>query len=82
MALLEVYSAGEEPITGADGRSLSRSIRSRAQVDPVFVEQLDDVVGTLENLIQPGDIVLTQGAGNVGALAIQIKAMLEARGEK
>ena len=26
----------------------------------------------LKNLIQPGDIVITQGAGNVGALAISL----------
>ena len=36
LLLTEVYSAGEEPISGADGRSLSRSIRNRGQIDPIF----------------------------------------------
>lgn len=69
LVLLDVYSAGEPPIPGADGRALSRSIRNRGTVDPVFVQDVDGVADVLENLLQPGDIVITQGAGNVGGLA-------------
>ena len=69
LLLLEVYSAGEEPIPGADGRSLCRSIRSRGQVDPVFCEDVEAVPAVLKGVVRPGDIVVTQGAGNVGALA-------------
>ena len=77
LVLLEVYSAGEAVITGADGRHLSRSIRTRGFVEPVFVEALDQVSGVLKNLIQPGDIVITQGAGNVGALAVGLAEEFE-----
>lgn len=69
LVLLEVYSAGEEAIAGADGRHLSRSIRLRGAVEPIFVEQVDDVPDVLRDIVRPGDIVITQGAGNVGALA-------------
>ena len=72
LLLLEVYSAGEDVITGADGRSLSGSIRSRGQVDPVFVEDINDVAEVLKNVMRPGDVVLTQGAGNVGGIAGQL----------
>lgn len=74
LVLLEVYSAGEEPISGADGRSLCGSIRSRGQVDPVFVEDTRDVAEVLQDVMQPGDVVLTQGAGNVGAIATELAA--------
>jgi UDP-N-acetylmuramate--alanine ligase len=74
LMLLEVYSAGEDIITGADGRSLSGSIRSRGQVDPVFVENIYDVSKVLNNIIRPGDVVLTQGAGSVGGLAVRLDA--------
>ncbi|WP_369601448.1 UDP-N-acetylmuramate--L-alanine ligase [Hahella sp. SMD15-11] len=67
--LLEVYPAGEEPIPGADSRSLARSIRQRGQVDPVYVSGPDALLPLLRNMIRPGDIVLMQGAGNIGALA-------------
>ena len=69
LVLLEVYSAGEDKIEGADSRTLARSIRNRGTVDPVFVEQVDGVLDVLKPLLRPDDIVITQGAGNVGSLA-------------
>ena len=69
LILLDVYSAGEEPIPGADGRHLSRSIRNRGKVDPIFVEGVDGVPAIVQEMILPNDIVITQGAGNVGSLA-------------
>ncbi|MCH8551336.1 MAG: UDP-N-acetylmuramate--L-alanine ligase [Natronospirillum sp.] len=72
LVLLEVYPAGEEPIPGADGRSLARSIRQRGQVEPVFVEDRNEVLTVLPNLVQDGDLVIAQGAGDIGALAIQL----------
>ena len=74
LVLLDVYSAGEKPIQGADGRTLSRSIRNRGAVDPIFVSGVEDVPGVLPNVLQPGDIVITQGAGNVGGLARDLAA--------
>lgn len=69
LLLLDVYSAGEAFIRGADGRALARSIRQRGQVDPVFIDNIDAVPDVLRDVIKPGDIVVTQGAGNVGGLA-------------
>ena len=69
LILTEVYSAGEEKITGADGRSLARAIRNRGQVDPIFVEDINDVPQQLEKVLQDGDLLLTLGAGSVGSLA-------------
>lgn len=72
LLLLEVYSAGEKKITGADSRSLSRSIRLRGKVDPVYVQDESDVHSVLKDILVPGDIVLTQGAGSVGGLAKEL----------
>jgi UDP-N-acetylmuramate--alanine ligase len=72
LLMLDVYSAGEEPIAGADSRSLCRSIRSRGKIEPVFVEKIEQVVDVLKGVVRPGDIVLTQGAGNIGALASEL----------
>jgi UDP-N-acetylmuramate--alanine ligase len=69
LILLDVYAAGEEPIPGADSRALCRSIRQRGQLDPVFVATPGEVPAVLAGLLAEGDLVLTQGAGNVGALA-------------
>lgn len=69
LILTEVYSAGEERITGADGRALARAIRTRGAVDPIFVENIEDVPESLGRIMRDGDLVLTLGAGSVGALA-------------
>ena len=72
LLLLEVYSAGEKKIAGADSRSLCRSIRLRGKVDPVYVRKVEEVHEVLKGQVRAGDIVLTQGAGSVGALAKEI----------
>jgi UDP-N-acetylmuramate--alanine ligase len=65
----EVYAAGEEPIASADGRSICRAIRGRGQVEPVFVADLDKLADDLAPVLEDGDVVLTLGAGNIGAVA-------------
>tara|TARA_R110002167_G_scaffold8292_15_gene38505 strand:+ start:1381 stop:2916 length:1536 start_codon:yes stop_codon:yes gene_type:complete len=72
LLLMDVYPAGEEPIAGADGRSLCRSIRQRGQLDPIFVERGSDLGMLLQNLLQPGDLLLTQGAGDVGTVSLDL----------
>ncbi len=69
LVLLEVYAAGEEPIAGADGRSMARAIRTRGAVEPVFVESLSDLEPVLLDLLEDGDLLLTMGAGDIGAYA-------------
>jgi UDP-N-acetylmuramate--alanine ligase len=74
LLLLEVYGAGEAVIPGADSRSLCRSIRARGQLDPIYVATPADLPAALADVLQDGDVLLTQGAGNIGALAKQLAA--------
>ncbi|WP_132297398.1 UDP-N-acetylmuramate--L-alanine ligase [Marinobacterium mangrovicola] len=68
LVMLNVYAAGEEAIPGADSRSLCRSIRQRGK-EPVFIENIDELPDALRTLLQPGDLLLTQGAGNVTTIS-------------
>ncbi len=68
LVLTEVYSAGESAIAGADSRSLARSIRNRGHVDPVFIDSISDIAESIVNMLQHDDVVITLGAGSVGAL--------------
>ena len=72
LILLEVYSAGEESVPGADSRHLCRSIRARGTLEPIFVETVDGVPDVLKDIVRAGDIVITQGAGNVGVLSPEL----------
>ena len=75
LILLEVYSAGEDPIVGADSRALCRSIRAHSSLEPIFVTVIEQLPPRLTQVMQDGDLVLTQGAGNVGVLAKRLSAM-------
>ncbi|MDC9614223.1 UDP-N-acetylmuramate--L-alanine ligase [Xenorhabdus khoisanae] len=69
LLMLDVYAAGETPIPGADSRSLCRTIRSRGKLDPIFVSEPEQISVILSQVIENNDLVLVQGAGNIGKIA-------------
>ncbi len=76
LILKDVYSAGETAIPGADGRALSRAIRTRGKVDPVFLEDWNELASVLAGIVKKNDVILTVGAGNVGQIAAQLPELL------
>ncbi|MFA5983518.1 MAG: UDP-N-acetylmuramate--L-alanine ligase [Methylococcaceae bacterium] len=76
LLLMDVYAAGESVIAGADGRALCRAIRIRGQVDPVFIENWQELPQVLASIVHADDIILTLGAGNVGQVAAQLPQLL------
>ena len=72
--LLDVYAAGEAPIANADSKSLARSIRLRGQIEPIYVSDSDKLAELIAAQLQDGDMVITQGAGNIGAIARNLAA--------
>ena len=69
LVMLDVYPAGEAPIPGADSRSLCRTIRARGKLDPILVSDIDAVPGILAPILDGNDLILVQGAGNIGKVA-------------
>jgi UDP-N-acetylmuramate--alanine ligase len=78
LVLLDVYAAGESPIAGADGRSLSRAIRVRGRKEPIFLKDLAELSEVLCGVVEPGDVVLTLGAGSIGAAAAELPQQMDA----
>jgi len=78
LILTEVYPAGEKPISGADGRALSRAIRLRGQIEPLFIAEIAELNEILPGILEPGDVILTLGAGNIGQVAAELPRQLEA----
>lgn len=76
LIVLEVYAAGEDPIAGADGRAIARAVRGRGGVEPVFVETLAELARVLKGLLADGDLLLTMGAGDIGAYAADLPDLL------
>ena len=76
LIVAEVYAAGESPIAGADGKALCRAIRSRGRVEPVLLKSLDELPQALADVARDGDLVLTMGAGSIGAAAQELACAL------
>ena len=74
LVLGEVYPAGEPPIIAADGRALARALRVAGRIEPVFVDDVGDMAEAIRTVVQPGDVVLTMGAGSIGGVAAQLVA--------
>ena len=72
LLLLDVYAAGEAPIVGADTKALARSIRHRVQVEPTLVDK-NDLASTMKRVLKANDLLITQGAGNVGQICLELR---------
>jgi UDP-N-acetylmuramate--alanine ligase len=73
LVLLEVYSAGEQPLAGADGHALCHGIRERGTVNPIYAADPDEAQQLLGQIVEDGDVVLVQGAGNVNRVSMQLR---------
>ena len=86
LVVAEVYPAGEAPIPGADGKALCRAIRTRGRVEPVLLKSLDELPDALAGIVRDGDVVLTMGAGHIGAVSNDLPrtlpAAVAARGQR
>ncbi len=78
LILLDIYTAGETEIAGATGQALSRAIRIRGQVDPVFLKDRNELAEILVAIVRSDDVILTMGAGNVGQIAAELPEKLAA----
>ena len=79
LVLTNVYSAGETPLAGADGKSLARAVRVRGSVEPIFIEELAELPAVLTQILRADDVVLTLGAGSIGAIAPTLPRTLAVR---
>lgn len=72
LLLADVYAAGEAPIVAADGRTLARAVRVAGKVEPVFVEDIAAMPQAIVDAAEAGDVVITMGAGSIGAVPLQV----------
>jgi UDP-N-acetylmuramate--alanine ligase len=68
LVLGDVYAAGEPRIVAADGRSLAHSLRVSGRIEPIFVENVNDMPATIMSVVRDGDVVMTMGAGSISGV--------------
>jgi len=77
VAVMDIYAAGEEPIPEASAEALADGISGHGHKSCCYT---GDAIATIEHLqavLQPGDILITLGAGNVWQVGMDMLKMLE-----
>ena len=74
LVLLDIYAAGEKSIEGIDSRKIAQGVREFGHKHVDLLESIDSVIPHLKISLQPDDVVLTLGAGNIGELAHKLAA--------
>ena len=81
--VMDVFSAGEMPIPGVSGRTVASAVAQRGKVSSVrYIPNRHELIDALCDELQPGDLLITQGAGDVTAIGPQIIDALRERLEK
>jgi UDP-N-acetylmuramate--alanine ligase len=81
LILTDIYPAGEQPIEGVTAEALASRIRRHGQRDVTWISDREKLCEHLERVLQPGDIMLTLGAGNVWQVGETMLERLAAAGE-
>ncbi len=77
LLVTDVYPAGEAPIEGATGEALADAIRAHGHRAVSYIAGKDRVARALFELVEPGDIVIALGAGDINASARELLALIE-----
>lgn len=74
--LTDVFAAGEAPLIAADGRALSRALRVAGRVEPIFIENVEELPQAIADFVMDGDVVLIMGAGSVSRVPAKLGEVL------
>ena len=80
LVVLDIYAAGEAPIEGVTGESLARLIGEVGKLPSAYAGSFASGVASVVAAAQPGDMILTLGAGSVSQLGPMILEKLQAKG--
>ena len=76
--LLEIYAASEEPIPGVSSLRIAQSMKRRGYEKVLFEPSMLDAVEAITAMAEPGDLVITMGAGDVSSIApVIVKSLSE-----
>ncbi len=71
--LMEIYAASEPPLDGVHSQALLDKIKLLGDTRAIFVENNDELISKLPSILEDGDVLLVQGAGNIGTVASRLQ---------
>ena len=81
VVVTDIYSAGEDPIPGVSTESVFGSLRGAGKPEFHFVAHREEVAARLLDLVRPGDMIITLGAGDIWKTAEEVCRLLEEKGK-
>jgi UDP-N-acetylmuramate--alanine ligase len=76
LLVTDVYPAGEQPVDGATGEALAEAIRLHGHHAVTYIRDKKNVARALLDVVEPGDMVIALGAGDINASARELLAVL------
>lgn len=77
LILTDIYPAGEKPVKGVSTGALLKGIKEHGHKDVSYVPGLKDVPARLTSVVEPGDMVITLGAGDVWRAGMELLEVLK-----
>ena len=77
LILTDIYSAGEFPIDGVSGASLAEAVTEATQQQVTFIPTLPKLEEYLFKIAEPGDLIMTVGAGDIFKVGEELVTELE-----
>jgi len=81
LLVTDVYAAGEEPIAGATGEALAQGVIEHGHKETYYRSTFEEVTELLAELVKPGDLVITLGAGNINQVCQLLAERLRKEGQ-
>src|SRR5262245_27430731 len=79
VAICDIFAAGEKPIEGVTSEVLVRMARDAGHEDITYIPRREDLAPWLDRNANPGDLVITLGAGNIQLSCNEVIDLLEKR---
>ena len=79
LILTDIYAASEKKIKGVHSMNLCKSIKAHGHDDVMYLSSFKEIVDHLTNIVKPGDVVMTLGAGDVWKIGERLLERLEGR---
>jgi len=76
LLVTDIYPASEEPIEGVNAEALTNAVKRFGHKDARYIGALDQAASTLREIVKPGDLVITLGAGTVNRVSEQLLTLL------
>ncbi len=82
LLMLEIYDAGEIPISGINSYELCKNIRKHSKLNPILISDINNTQEILMKLLKTNDLLLIQGAGNISKIAQKLAKLIPQKKNK